>query len=197
MGTVVGNQVPCALHLDDKQHARFVSLLPGLDQALEMTYAPFRWRVRKAADPVLLQGDSLDLQKTPTDTAFHIKIKARSSKSRFPADDFRTSDSWQAERSTLQSFFNRAVGRLGIQIDQPVPFLYGNEGIGCFSLFGSSWFQPDFCSRQKKLRASSGILDVNTHRFIVVLAERDKTVWPGQKNCRHGFPILQTGSSFP
>lgn len=51
---VVGNQIPHALHLDDKQYARLITLLPRFYQAVKVADAPFCRRIWKAADAVFL-----------------------------------------------------------------------------------------------------------------------------------------------
>ena len=61
---VVGVEIPDGGHLDDEEHVGPVPLLGRPQQAPQVLGPTLRGGVGESADPLVLQGDPLDLQKT-------------------------------------------------------------------------------------------------------------------------------------
>ena len=68
------------LHLNHKQQVSFVSHFYSMNQFFQMTYSPFRRRIRKGCCSPILQSHSFDFHITPASSVFNVKIQTGISK---------------------------------------------------------------------------------------------------------------------
>ena len=86
VGGVVGADGSNPLHLNDKQHGGFVSLLGGADEVAQMLHASLGGGVGEVADVVDFQSTTLDLHKPLVCAVLNSKIKAGIAVGDLPTD---------------------------------------------------------------------------------------------------------------
>ena len=177
VGDIVGVEIPDGGHLDDKEHIGPVALLRRPQKAPQMLGSPLRGGIREGADPVLLQGDPLDLQEALPAVLHKGQVKPGIVVDGLPAEILNFPQS-----SRTEPFPGGSIGGLGVHVDEKGVLLNGDQVELCFPGGVVGALAPDPCPRGQQLPAAARVLHMDDFRPAVDPDMGDKTVWPVQED---------------
>ena len=177
IGGVVGVEIPDGGHLDDEEDIGPVALLGCPQQAPQVLGPPLRGGVGESADPLVLQGDPLDLQKALPAVLHKGQVKPGIPVDGLPAEVLNF-----PQPSGTEPFPGGSVGGLGVHVDEKIPLLHGDQVELCFPGRVVGALAPDPCPRGQQLPAASCVLYMDNFRLPVDFHMGNEAVGPGKKN---------------
>ena len=165
-------------HLDDKADGAVIALCLGSGQAVEMLHPAFRGGVGEVDGVVLLQGHALDFHEAPPGGSLPVEVEPGVAVLLFRLEQGQVRQKVPGAGPLEKDL----VGSLGVQVDEPVSLLNGDEVIGRFAVRIPALGQPNRRPGDQQFPAAAGVFHMDSGGHAVQQDLRHKAVRPGEKD---------------